>query len=145
MEINHTPESEYEDEQLDGVLSPNTAARAKRHADFEQDLADFEADTKPNSDPLERMIKYVVSDTLTIALICGDAIKEAFPSGAKLEEINRAKGPFNDFFRATRQIERYANLQARFDEGRRHEAEVNRVARPGGGGAVCGARGVSRY
>ena len=94
MDINHTAESQLEDEQLDDTLLPNTSDSSKRHADFQQHLADFEATADMNSQPIGRALTFVVADTLAITAMLGDAIKQAMPrTPATLDDVDRVKGP----------------------------------------------------
>ena len=133
MDINHTAESQHEDEQLDDALLPNTSDSSKRHTDFQQHLTDFEATAETNPEPIGRALTYIIADTLAITAMLGDAIKQASPgTPATLDDVARVNGPLNDFFRANRQVDRYANLQLRMEEARAREAKAGQARRSGG-------------
>jgi hypothetical protein len=132
MDINHTTESQYEDEQLDDALALDTSNSSKRRADFRQHLADFEATAETNPEPIGPALTYIVSDTLEITATLADAIKQALPATPTLDDVERVKGLLNDFFRANRQVDRYANLQLRLEEARAREAEARQAKRADG-------------
>ena len=131
MDFNHTTNSLHDDEQLDDALVPETSNPSKRRADFQQHLADFEASAETNSEPIGPALTYTTADMLAITAMLGDAIKQAMPETPTLDDFDRVKGPLNDFFRANRQVDRYANLQLRRAEARAREADASQTKRSG--------------
>ena len=133
MDFQHTVDSQDEDAQLNDALTPEPTDASEHRAAFQRHLADYEAAAETNADPIGQALSHIIADTMEITATLGDAIKQALPTAvATLDDLEQVKSPLNDFFRASRQVDRFANFQLRLQQERMREAEARQAKRSAG-------------
>lgn len=120
------------DEQLDDSLRQEITVSSQRYAAFEQQLADFEATADSNPSPIGRPLTFVIANTMDIAVKMGDMIRNSLPETPTIDDLERHQGKLNDYFKATRQVDRFANLELRMEEMRLRSADARQTNRSGG-------------
>jgi hypothetical protein len=132
MDLEHTQESQDADALLDNSLAQETTGSTDRQAAFMQQLADFEATAETNSSPLGGALVLVLADTMIMSRMLSDAVRRALPETPELDDLERVKGPMNDFFKAARQIDRFANIGLRSIESCSRSADARQTKRADG-------------